>query len=106
MSIVGNLVLATSDHWPRACVSAIGTDIRVDLSATMFIDCRGYSALAAARQTIEVRGGTLTLQGARAVALLLTSTHTAVEPAPGEPVRSHQRCTRTAGRSISSHRGV
>jgi anti-anti-sigma regulatory factor len=61
--VVGDLDLASGDHWYDECVAG-GPGVRVDLGAATFMDCRGDAALTAARRVIEARGGTLVWRGA------------------------------------------
>jgi anti-anti-sigma regulatory factor len=61
--VVGDLDLASGDHWYDECVAS-GPGVLVDLGAATFMDCRGYAALTAARRVIEARGGTLVWRGA------------------------------------------
>jgi anti-anti-sigma factor len=63
--VAGDLDLESRDRWYDECIAAVGPDVLVDLEATTFMDCCGYSALTSARDVIEARGGTLVWRGAR-----------------------------------------
>ena len=85
-------VVAAADVVSIGGVAATGTHVQVDLAATTFMDCGGYSALVAARQVIEGRGGTLTWRGATGgPARLLTLIRMIHRPARRPPVRCHAR---------------
>ena len=92
VSIGGDLDESSRERCFEACVAAAGTHVHVDLGATTFMDCGGYSALIAARQVIEGRGGTLTWRGATGEpARLLTLIRKLHRPARRQPVRCRAR---------------
>jgi anti-sigma B factor antagonist len=88
--MAGDLDMASREHWFDVCVAAPGRQVVVDLTATTFMDCSGYSALTAARRIIEGRGGTLTWQGANGeparLLTLLGSAHAHVRGSNGAGV--------------------
>lgn len=83
--ISGDLDLSSRDGCYDACVATTGADVQVDLSATTFMDCAGYSALTTARRVVEADGGTLTWQGAGGEPARLLG----LVAAPHRPVRHH-----------------
>ena len=61
--VIGDIDVATRSKVYEACVAGNSRDVVIDLRATTFIDCGGYSALVAARRELEDRGGRLSWVG-------------------------------------------
>jgi anti-anti-sigma factor len=57
----GELDSATCNSLYEACVAGRSGPVTVDLGDVTFMDCRGYSGLAAARTLLEADGCSLTL---------------------------------------------
>jgi anti-anti-sigma factor len=60
----GELDLASRQLAYDACVAHKNPSVVVDLSGLTFIDCAGYGRLVTARDTLQLRGGELRLDGA------------------------------------------
>ena len=88
----GDLDGSSRERCFDACVAATGPHVHVDLAATAFMDCGGYSALTSARQVIEGRGGRLTWRGAAGEpARLLTLIRMTLHPTRRQPIQCHAR---------------
>ena len=94
VSIVGDLDLATRESWYDACVTAVGPHVHVDLGATTFMDCCGYSALTAARHVVEARGATLTWHSAHGEASRLLQLIATARPTGAAPLAGGQSADR------------
>jgi anti-anti-sigma factor len=60
--IIGELDVASRDRVREACTDGRRKNVVVDMAETTFMDCRGYSALVAARRVLQAGGGSLTLR--------------------------------------------
>lgn len=56
VALHGELDIASADGLADALVEVAGSTVLVDLSALTFMDCRGISALVAARNRIRSKG--------------------------------------------------
>jgi anti-anti-sigma factor len=58
----GELDLATRNEIYRACLAGGDVAVMVEMADLTFMDCSGYSGLAAARRVLQEQGGSLTLR--------------------------------------------